>query len=93
MITEYSVADNGGNEGSIPEGLAADTKGHVWFTDDGATKAIGMIDPVTGAITESTTGLDENSEPVGIALNSTGLWFTDQHPTPRIGRISAQPSC
>ncbi len=92
-ITEYSVADNGGNEGSIPEGLAADTKGHVWFTDDGATKAIGMIDPVTGAITESTTGLEANSEPVGIALNSTGLWFTDQHPTPRIGRISAQPSC
>ena len=93
VITEYSVADNGGNEGSIPEGLAADSKGHVWFTDDGATKAIGMIDPVTGAITESTTGLDANSEPIGIVLNSTGLWFTDQHPTPRIGRISAQPSC
>jgi virginiamycin B lyase len=93
VITEYSVADNGGNEGSIPEGLAADSKGHVWFTDDGATKAIGMIDPVTGAITESATGLDANSEPIGIVLNSTGLWFTDQHPTPRIGRISAQPSC
>lgn len=93
VITEYSVADNGGNEGSIPEGLAADTKGHVWFTDDGATKAIGMIDPVTGAITESTTGLEANSEPIGIALNGTGLWFTDQHPTPRIGRIKALPSC
>ena len=93
VITEYSVADNGGNDGSIPEGLAADPKGHVWFTDDGATKAIGMIDPITGAITESTTGLEANSEPVGIALNSTGLWFTDQHPTPRIGRIIVQPSC
>ena len=90
-ITEYSIADNGGNNGSIPEGLAADTKGHVWFTDDGATKAIGMIDPITGAVAESPTPSD--SEPIGIVLNNTGLWFTDQRPTPKIGRIKALPSC
>jgi streptogramin lyase len=92
-IVEYSVEANGGNPGSIPEGLAADTNGHVWFTDDGATKAIGMIDPVTGAVSESKLKLAANSEPIGIVVVDTGLWFTDQHPTPRIGRIKSLPSC
>jgi len=29
----------------------------------------------------------------GIVVVATGLWFTDQLPTPRIGRIKALPSC
>lgn len=93
-ISEFAIAENGGNKGSIPEGLAPDTKGHVWFTDDGATKAIGTIDVVTGAVTENRTGkLAANSEPIGIVLTPTGLWFTDQKPTPRIGRLTSLPSC
>ncbi|HEX4526989.1 MAG TPA: hypothetical protein VH108_09660 [Gaiellaceae bacterium] len=93
VITEYAIDANGGNAGSIPEGLAADANGHVWFTDDGAAKAIGMIDPVTGAVVETKTALSAASEPVGIVVVGSSLWFTDQLPTPRIGRIKALPSC
>lgn len=93
-IAEFAIAENGGNKGSIPEGLAPDTHGRVWFTDDGATKAIGTIDVVTGAVDENRVGsLAANSEPIGIVLTPSGLWFTDQKPTPRIGRLTSLPSC
>lgn len=99
-IAEFSIADNGGNAGSVPEGLAADNVGHVWFTDDGTIKTIGMIDPVTGAITEasdSSIRLTGTSAPIGILLvtsgRAKGLWFTDQFPNPRIGNMTAAPSC
>ena len=101
QITEFSIADNGGDAGSVPEGLAADLHGNVWFTDDGTTvKTIGMIDPITGAVIEanqSGTGMTGESAPIGILLISTGgargLWFTDQLPNPRVGLISAKASC
>lgn len=100
VIAEFSIADNGGNAGSVPEGLAADNAGHVWFTDDGMIKTIGMIDPVTGAITEasdSSIRLTGTSAPIGILLvtsgHAKGLWFTDQFPNPRIGNMTAAPSC
>ena len=100
QIAEFSIADNGGNAGSIPEGVAADSAGHVWFTDDGAIKTIGMVDPVTGAVTEasdSSVRLTGTSAPVGILLVANGaakgLWFTDQFPDPRIGSMTAAPSC
>jgi len=99
-IAEFSIADNGGNAGSVPEGLAVDNAGHVWFTDDGTIKTIGMIDPVTGAITEasdSSIRLTGKSAPIGILLvtsgRAKGLWFTDQFPNPRIGNVTAAPSC
>jgi virginiamycin B lyase len=91
-IDEFSIAQNGGNSDSIPEGLAS-ANGRIWFTDDGATKAIGAVDPATGAMAETTTSLAANSQPVGIVVTKSGLWFTDQLPTPRIGRIKALPSC
>lgn len=91
-IDEFSIADNGGNGNSIPEGLAS-ANGRIWFTDDGTTKAIGVVDPVTGAMAETTTSLAPNSQPVGVVAIKQGLWFTDQLPTPRIGQIKSLPSC
>ncbi len=92
-IVEYAVAANGGNANSTPEGLAW-YRGYVWFTDDGATKAIGRIDPVTGAITESSKGLVPGSKPIGILVTKNVLWFTDRlKNAPKIGRLEAKPSC
>ncbi len=101
QINEYAIAANGGNSGNVPEGPAADSHGNVWFTDNGTTvKTIGMIDPITGAVTEASqtsTGMTAESAPVGILLISKGgakgLWFADQLPKPRVGVITAKPSC
>ena len=92
-IIEYAVQSNGGNPASTPEGLAW-YQGHVWFTDDGATKAIGRLDPTTGAITESSNQLGPDSQPIGILVTKNVLWFTDRlQSAPRIGRLEAKPSC
>ena len=92
-ILEYAVAANGGNVHSIPEGLTW-YRGFVWFTDDGATKAIGRIDPATGAITESSKNLVVSSQPIGIVVAKNVLWFTDRlKNAPKIGRLEAKPSC
>lgn len=92
-IVEYAVAANGGNRGSVPQGLAW-YRGYVWFVDDGATKAIGRIDPNTGAITESSKGLVAASKPIGILVTKGVLWFTDRlKDSPKIGRIEARASC
>lgn len=91
-ITEYSIAANGGNRNSVPEGLAV-SGGYVWFTDNGVLKAIGRIDPITGAVTESTEGLVPESKPIGILVSDHILWFTDRlGQSPRIGRLAAIPS-
>jgi streptogramin lyase len=66
----------------------------VWFTDDGATKAIGRIDPTTGAVTESSKNLVPDSQPIGIVVVNNVLWFTDRlKNAPKIGRLEAKPSC
>ena len=92
-IVEYAVEANGGNKFSLPEGLAW-YGGHVWFTDDGATKAIGRLDPTTGAVTESSKGLVPGSKPIGILVTKNVLWFTDRlQDAPKIGRLEAKPSC
>jgi streptogramin lyase len=92
-IAEYAVPSNGGNPGSTPEGLAW-YGGHVWFTDDGATKAIGRLDPTTGAIAESSKELEPDSHPIGILVTKNVLWFTDRFQNaPKIGRLKAKPSC
>jgi streptogramin lyase len=92
-IVEYSVAANGGNKHSIPEGLTW-YRGYIWFTDDGAKKAIGRIDPTTGAITESSKTLARDSHPIGIVVVRNVLWFTDrQKNAPKIGRLTAKPAC
>ena len=90
-IIEYAVEANGGNKRSNPQGLEW-YRGYVWFTDDGATKAIGQIDPTTGAVTESR--LRRNSMPIGVVVAGKDLWFTDRiKSSPKIGRLRAKPSC
>jgi streptogramin lyase len=92
-IVEYAVFSNGGNRRSIPQGLVW-YRGFVWFTDDGGKKAIGRIDPTTGAITESSKNLVANSQPIGIVVAKGALWFTDRSKSaPKIGRLTAKPSC
>jgi streptogramin lyase len=43
---------SGLNAGSVLEGIATGPDGNLWFTDRGGIKAVGKINPATGAITE-----------------------------------------
>src|SRR2546421_214635 len=86
-----SESSAGLNAGSKPFAIAAGPDGNLWFTDSGSTRAIGMINPTTHAISEFGTanGLNAGSSPQGIAAGPDGnLWFTDQGSTPAIGRIN-----
>ena len=90
-ITEFGIAANGGNIGSLPNGITLGPDGNLWFTDQGATKAIGRI-TMNGAITEFSAGLNAPSLPAAITPGPDGnIWFTDQG-TPSapkaIGRIT-----
>ena len=82
-ITEYAIFANGGNPGNYPHGLAADTKGNLWFTDAGTTPAIGLVNPQTGAIIEHRIG----GEPMGILSWRDSLWFAVQLPTAKIAAL------
>ena len=55
VISEFS---SGLNAGSMPLGIAAGPDGNVWFTDNGTTKAIGVINPATHVISEFSAGLN-----------------------------------
>src|ERR1700737_3677161 len=61
-----------------PTGIAADTKGDIWFTEADANR-IGRFHPETSAFTEYP--LPQGSvSPVGIALGSDKrIWFTFEH--------------
>jgi streptogramin lyase len=87
-ITEYAIFANGGNTGSFPHGLAADTKGNLWFTDAGTTPAIGLIDPKTGAIIEHPVG----GYPMGILSTPDGLSFAVQFPRAKIATLVPKTS-
>jgi hypothetical protein len=82
-ITEFTVG-----AGSSPTGIAAGPDGNVWFTDNGATPAIGRITP-QGVITEYSIGLSPGASPWDIARGDDGtLWFTDHSAGGAIGRIT-----
>ena len=84
-ITEFSA---GLNSESAPSNIAPGADGNLWFTDEGATKAIGRITP-SGTITEFSAGLNPASKPRGITAGPEGnLWFADRGTTPAIGRIT-----
>jgi streptogramin lyase len=69
----------GNFNGASPLIIVAGPDGKMWFTDqNGASPAIGSIDPATHAITEYTYGLQRNSTPTGLTVGPHGLlWFTD----------------
>src|SRR5213593_2845188 len=67
ITTSGTVArfTSGLNPGSAVRSIAMGADGNLWFSDPGATRAIGMIDPSTHAISEFR--LAESSMPLGIA--------------------------
>jgi streptogramin lyase len=86
QIAEFN-SSNGLNAGSFPRGIAAGPDGNLWFADDGATKAIGRINPSTGHIDEF--NLPAGSKPYSVAFGADrNMWFTDNGTTKAIGRIS-----
>ena len=59
----------------------------MWFSDPGTTRAVGMINPTTQAISEFS--LPATSMPLGIAAGPDGnVWFTDSGTTKAIGMIN-----
>lgn len=87
-ITEYAVFANGGYTGSFPHGLAADTKGNLWFTDAGTTPSIGLINTKTGTIIQHPIG----GSPMGILSARDDLWFAVQRPQARIATLVPKTS-
>lgn len=89
VITEFTA---GLNTGSQPLDIVAGPDGNLWFTDDGTTKAIGFLDPTTGAITEISSGLQAGtlSDPLRITVGPDhNMWFTDDGATTAaIGRVN-----
>jgi streptogramin lyase len=73
---------------SVPLGIAAGPDGNVWFTDNGTTKAIGVIDLATHAITEFPAGQASNLQQGLVAGPDGNLWFTDQGTPSAIGTIN-----
>ncbi|HEY1594404.1 MAG TPA: hypothetical protein VGF74_03325, partial [Thermoleophilaceae bacterium] len=62
--------------------------GNLWFTDEGATPAIGRI-TTAGSVREFSSGLGFGSHPESIAAGADGnVWFTDQGNINAIGRIT-----
>jgi streptogramin lyase len=91
-ITRFTT---GLSQAGVPTGITTGPDGALWFTEFGGiaeglpfgNSAIGRIDPVTGQITEYTTGLTANSGPSEITTGSDGaLWFTEKVGN-QIGRI------
>src|SRR5213078_1253926 len=70
---------------NLQQALVAGPDGNLWFTDQGTTKAIGMINPTTHAISEFSTGLNPGANLGRVAVGPDGnLWFGDKGTTPSI---------
>jgi streptogramin lyase len=84
LVTRFTI---GVNPGSAVRSIAMGPDGNMWFSDPGTTRAIGMIDPTTQAISEFS--LPASSMPLGIAAGPDGnVWFTDSGTTKAIGMIN-----
>jgi streptogramin lyase len=62
---------------------------YLWFTDRGATPAVGYVDSASPeSATEISAKLNAGSKPEGIVAGPDGnLWFTDDGTTPAIGVV------
>jgi len=86
VITRFTA---GLNPGSAVRSIAMGPDGKMWFSDPGTTRAVGVIDPFTHAISEFSAGLNAGSMPLGIAAGPDGnVWFTDNGTTKAIGVIN-----
>ncbi len=90
-VTEFST---GISADSYPAGIAAGPDDNLWFTEQGcagcspaAPSEIGRITP-SGTVTEFSTGVSANSQPVGIAAGPDGNLFFTEASGDRIGRIT-----
>ena len=93
-ITEYMCGEtlSGCNAEARLIGITAAPEGdtHLWFTDRGATPAIGRTDSANPGTVEEFSieaeGGNAESAPQGIVAGSEGkLWFADHGATPAIG--------
>ncbi len=81
-ISEYST---GLSKNAAPADIVTGPDGNLWFTQNGATDAIGQVTP-TGAIASYTTG--GAGPPLEIAAGADGkLWFTESGGSAKIGTI------
>jgi streptogramin lyase len=92
-ITEFVDGENlsGLNGGSDLVAITAAPSGsELWFTDKGATPAIGVISTASPeTATEYSAGLNAGAKPEGIVAGPDGnLWFADGGSTPAIGKIN-----
>ena len=70
--------------GASPFDVAVAPDGTVWFTEPGA-QAIGRLDPVTGAFTETPVPV---GTPRQIDISSDGkVWFTERFTPQAVGRL------
>src|SRR5256712_11988562 len=60
-ITEVS---SGLNPGASDQAIAMGADGNMWFSDNGKTKAVGVINPTTQAISEVSSGLNAGRCPL-----------------------------
>ena len=79
--------------GSTPRFVGAGPDGNVWFTDNGSTPAIGVVNATNGAITEWSVALNGGTagrSPGTIVAGPDGnLWFADAAPaSPAIGEFN-----
>ena len=85
-ITRFT---SGLNPGSAVRSIAMGRDGNMWFSDPGTTRAVGVINPSTQAISEFSAGLNAGSMPLGIAAGpDDNVWFTDNGATKAIGMIN-----
>ncbi|HEY6891242.1 MAG TPA: hypothetical protein VI300_25780, partial [Solirubrobacter sp.] len=85
VVGRYALSDG------RPTSLAGGPDGRLWMTldgDPGKPDAIVSLDPVTGAITPFTSGLDGTSDPRAITPGADGaLWFVAAE---GLGRITTK---
>lgn len=76
-VTRFTKISGSRGRVSQPTSITVGPDRALWFTDPGA-RAIGRIDPASGAITKYSRGLPSLASPHDIALGPDGaIWFTD----------------
>ena len=77
-LTTLTIKEFRLQSGSRPWSLVVDDEGMIWFTCSGRN-VIGVLNPSTGEVTEHRSIPTDNSEPRGIAFDSTRgeIWFAE----------------
>jgi streptogramin lyase len=82
VVTQFPIHDF-----SEPRGITLGPEGDLWFTEvnnvpceaGGCPSRVGRINPMTDAVAEYSTGIQEGSQPWDIAAGPDGnLWFSER---------------